>query len=111
MNIGCWIGYSHLGMIEHIYCENNGTPEGVLALLRQHYTDEDNVHSLVELGDIHTLGDNLSTTVAYHRDLNESYEHQCSDPSCFFGAREVKYKYVFSCGTWHAYYLSKEQPW
>ena len=58
--------------ISSIYCHWDGYPEGVGATLKEFYSDRKNLQQLLDLGDISSLGDDIATTVAYHRDRGES---------------------------------------
>jgi hypothetical protein len=61
------------GSVNSIYCHFDGYPEGVGSTLQEHYSDRDELQKLIELGDISSLGDDLLTTIAYHRDRDEDY--------------------------------------
>jgi hypothetical protein len=61
------------GSVNSIYCHFDGYPEGVGSTLQEHYSDRDKLQKLIELGDISSLGDDLLTTIAYHRDRGEDY--------------------------------------
>ena len=67
-----------------IYCHNDGYPEHVGRILKEHYTDPKKVAELIALGDISSLGSKLSggythsyshpdddTVIAYCRDRGE----------------------------------------
>lgn len=51
-----------------IYCHFDGYIEGVGHTLLKHYSDPDKVAALIALGDISSLGRDISETRAYHRD-------------------------------------------
>jgi hypothetical protein len=70
--------------VSSIYCHNDGSEDGVGVTLKEHYTDREKVQSLINLGDISILGEQVSIegghsfnsprrgiTVAYHRDRGE----------------------------------------
>jgi len=72
------------GTIKSIYCHFDGYPEGVGAMLKEHYTDQGKIDTLMLLGDISFLRENLEKpeghsfetpvegyTVAYGRDRGE----------------------------------------
>ena len=77
------------GTISSIYCHYDGYESGVGAVLKNHYTDRGKVQSLIDLGDISSLGERVAPlvntnemlhtfdnpipgiTVAYHRDRGE----------------------------------------
>ena len=54
-----------------VYCHFDGYPDGVGAILKEHYTDQGKVDELLELGDLSELHENLTLTVAYHRDRGD----------------------------------------
>lgn len=76
------------GTVKGIYCHWDGYPEGVGAVLKEHYTDINKIRELIDLGDIRSLYENISpsqgehhnfdapalnTTIAYHRDRGEPF--------------------------------------
>jgi hypothetical protein len=70
--------------IRSIYCHHDGYPEGVGAMLSQHYTDPAKITQLLDLGDISYLSEDVGVwkqdfndpipgiTLAYGRDRGES---------------------------------------
>ena len=86
------------GTISSIYCHFDGYPEGVGATLNKCYTDIDVVKSLIELGDISSLGDDILSTVAYHRDRGEKLHKARNDESlqAFSRSDYEEYGYVFT---------------
>lgn len=60
------------GTIESIYCHWDGYLEGNGKVLLENYHDIDKINNLLDLGDISSLGDDVSSTVAYGRDKGES---------------------------------------
>ena len=86
------------GTISSIYCHWDGYPEGVGATLKKCYTDRGVVKSLIELGDISSLGDDIFSTVAYHRDKGEKLGEVREDRSLkAFGRFDYgEYGYVFT---------------
>ena len=61
------------GSVNSIYCHFDGCPSYNGQTLQEHYSDRDELQKLIELGDISSLGDDLLTTIAYHRDRDEDY--------------------------------------
>ena len=77
------------GTISSIYCHYDSYESGVGAVLKNHYTGRGKVQSLIDLGDISSLGERVAPlvntnemlhtfdnpipgiTVAYHRDRGE----------------------------------------
>ena len=86
------------GTISSIYCHFDGYPEGVGKTLKENYTDRDVVKSLIELGDISSLGDDIFSTVAYHRDRGEKLHKARTDESlkAFSRSDYEEYGYVFT---------------
>ena len=86
------------GTISSIYCHWDGYPEGVGATLKECYKDRDVVKSLIELGDISSLGDDIFSTVAYHRDRGEEFWEAREDESleAFNKSNYQDYGYVFT---------------
>lgn len=98
-----------------IYCHNDGYPEGVGATLLAHYQEPAKVVSLISLGDISSLGDDLvpngphsfdkpekGVTLAYMRDRDEvgieavdgESEKEITDKF------DNDYTYLFADGVW-----------
>lgn len=93
MSTHCFIGVRNSrGSIDGIYCINDGYPEYVGTILTYKYTTEEKVNSLLKLGNISVLGENIKpldktlphtlmnpqsrTVVAYYRDngdYNDKY--------------------------------------
>ena len=59
------------GHITGVYCHWDGYPLGVGTVLENHYTTEERVDALLDLGSLSHLGSDLTSTVAYHRDRGE----------------------------------------
>jgi hypothetical protein len=100
-----------------IYCHYDGYPEGVGAILKEHYTDLDKVEELIALGDISSLGKEVhipegvehsfdkrveGITTAYMRDRGEmDCEAQLyKTVSDVKSAIDNQYLYVFEDGKW-----------
>jgi hypothetical protein len=93
------IGIQNLdGSVNSIYCHFDGYPEGVGTTLKEHYSDRDELQKLIELGDISSLGDDLLTTIAYHRDRGEDYFPSTRDESLelFKKSDFEEYGYVYT---------------
>jgi hypothetical protein len=80
---------NHDGSITGIYCHWDGHPDGVGAVLTEHYTNLQKVEQLLDLGALSSLGPLLSppegqphsfgapapnVTVAYHRDRGDDLQ-------------------------------------
>lgn len=86
-------------VINSIYCHFDGYPEGVGTTLFNHYTSKEKVTELIKLGDISSLGIQLtSTTVAYHRDRGEDFCEPRVDHSIpeFIKSDVEEYGYLFT---------------
>jgi hypothetical protein len=99
------------GTISSIYCHFDGYPDGVGKTLKEHYTDRNKIQSLIDLGDISSLGEQVSTmdehsfnnpkedvTVAYHRDRGEAKNEARVDNSleAFSRSNYEEYGYVYT---------------
>ena len=84
--------------ISSIYCHWDGYPEGVGATLKDHYSDSKKLQQLIDLGDISSLDNTTSTTVAYHRDRGESLNKARVNRSldAFRNSDYEQYGYVFT---------------
>lgn len=106
------------GKIVSIYCHWNGCPEGVGQTLKDHYKELAKVQELIDLGDISSLGENVSpvdenshsfynptegVTVAYHRDRGEEYNRRISNSRGEYIADSEEYSYLFSNNRWLIY--------
>ena len=94
------------GSVRGIYCHHDGYPEGVGRTLEERYTSPEVVDALLSLGDISSLGDDLGTTEAYHRDRGEDLQpntmystvrHLLRKGGAELGAEHA---YVFEAGAW-----------
>jgi len=52
------------GTIKAVYCHWDGYPEGVGAMLAEHYTDPEKVARLLDLGGFSSLGETVENTYA-----------------------------------------------
>jgi hypothetical protein len=86
------------GTISSIYCHFDGYPDGVGKTLKEHYTDRNKIQTLIDLGDISSLGENEIETVAYHRDRGEKINKARVDSSLeMFSKSDYKeYGYVYT---------------
>ena len=106
------------GTVKSIYCHWDGYPKGVGQILVEHYLMRDKVESLMELGSISTLGEQveptgrvdhtfempeLGITVAYHRDRGEELDPARVDRSLndFLQSDVEEFGYVMTqSGEW-----------
>lgn len=57
MSTRCRIGIMKDGMIESIYCHNDGYPSGVGLILFKYYKDKSTIERLMDLGDLSAIGE------------------------------------------------------
>lgn len=109
--------------VEYIYCHWDGYPSHHLPILKNHYSDRDNVEDLISFGalsvlsekisapegDYHTFEDPINNVcVFYNRDRGEDWEQnkprivsleEYNNPSFGFDLW-IDYKYLFNDGVW-----------
>lgn len=61
------------GTVESIYCHFDGYPAHVGKMLLEHYQDGEKIEELLKLGNISSLGAEISEVDAYHRDHKEDW--------------------------------------
>jgi hypothetical protein len=109
------------GSVQSIYCHWDGYPQGVGAMLQEHYQDPSKVEALIALGDISFLREEPApvsdearathsfsmpaegVTVAYHRDRGEPFRapRVDADIDTFSRSDIEQYGYVFTQqGVW-----------
>ena len=108
----------HGGDIRYIYCHSDGYPEYNGRILKKHYTDEEKVKDLINLGDISVLDEHIGSkqdfnnrtrgwTLAYGRDRGETgVKAKLSTPQSLgwnAGRCGAEYAYVFEDGKWKSY--------
>jgi hypothetical protein len=82
------------GTVKTIYSHWDGYPQYVGRVLLTHYTTEQDVRGLLDLGDISELHETLDKVVAYHRDRGEEKaELVVYAPGTF--ERQEAYAYVY----------------
>jgi hypothetical protein len=101
------------GRVESIYCHWDGYPDNNGKMLARHYTDVKKIKSLIALGDISILNENVvpadgvshsfespadNVTVAYHRDRGEEFRKPRENNSIeeFSRSDVEEYGYVFT---------------
>lgn len=92
------------GTVKSIYCHFDGYPAHHLTILKENYKTERKIDELISLGDISVLGENLSTTVAYCRDMGEAMVKKLY--SSLKDLQKQEYNYVWENGNWRCLELS-----
>ena len=120
MSTNSYIGVQCEDGIRAIYCHFDGYPAGVGATLNKHYTDFMKVCTLINNGDLSSLGaeigekhdfDNRPDGVCnyYGRDREEDdcgFDMHGSEAAFLNKASNVgEYAYLFNNGTWTTYKL------
>ena len=97
---------SDTGVIFSVYCHWDGYLEHNGKMLHEHYTTMESVQSLVSLGSMSSLGENIIDTVYYHRDRDEAWATTqptlYSDWKYFVENMQAEeYNYIFTDGEWY----------
>ena len=92
------------GTVQSIYCHFDGYIDGVGTTLFTHY-DREKLKSLIELGDISSLGESTENTVAYARDRGEDLH------STGYLCVEGLFDNCFRSGEEYAYCLNRDGIW
>lgn len=120
------IGILNSNNVRSVYCHFDGYLEGVGETLVNHYTDKKKINSLIDLGSISVLGEELEAegehtfrepeegvTVAYGRDRGEDVEiNTMSYPrgSSYEDILEKLYNF-YQTGEYVYLYIPKEKRW
>lgn len=94
------------GVYDAVYCHWDGYPEGVGATLREHYTTSEDISTLLDKGDMSSLGETLEKTEFYTaRGEKLKVRRNLSLTDVRSSARNAgcEYLYVFSNGAWQHY--------
>lgn len=90
------------GSVSYIYCHFDGYLSHVGKTLQKHYNTKAKVKKLMELGDISSLGETLTDTIAYHRDRGEDLKtHRIG--RLYYPIYEdslIEYHYLFTNNVW-----------
>ena len=82
--------------IKGVYCHFDGYVDGgVGETLVTHYQELEQVKKLVELGNLSSLGEDLETTIAYHRDRNEDFSFFQVDDYDDIPTENYNYLFIF----------------
>jgi len=90
------------GSIKFIYCHFDGYPKHNGRILKEHYSTEEQINELLELGDLSSLGENIKECVFYGRDRGEVNVSSSIGTEKQFIKQE--YNYLFVDGKWEIYY-------
>jgi len=109
--------------IRSVYCHWDGYPEGVGAILRDHYTDPSKIERLLDIGDISSLREDIGeqhdfdsssdVTTFYGRDRGETGINALThaDEHEWIGFRRgswCEYGYLWANGEWHTFKITPE---
>ncbi len=109
--------------IRSVYCHWDGYPEGVGAILRDHYTDPSKIERLLDIGDISSLREDIGeqhdfdsasdVTTFYGRDRGETGINALThaDEHEWIGFRRgswCEYGYLWKDGEWHTFKITPE---
>jgi hypothetical protein len=109
--------------IRSVYCHWDGYPEGVGAILKEHYSDPSKIEQLLNIGDISSLREDIGeqhdfasssdVTTFYGRDRGETGVDALThaDEHEWLGFRKgswCEYGYLWAHGEWHTFKLKGE---
>ena len=113
--------------IRSVYCHWDGYPEGVGAVLKAFYTDEEKIDRLLSMGDISSLDQQIGSpternpfddrtegiTCFYGRDRGETGINALThaDENEWLGFRKgswCEYGYLWANGEWHTFKITAE---
>ena len=110
--------------IRSVYCHWDGYPEGVGAMLKNHYTDPTKIEQLLDHGDISSLQETIGEqhpfedsgsdeTTFYGRDRGETGINALThaDEHEWIGFRRgswCEYGYLWANGEWHTFKITPE---
>lgn len=107
---------THAAIIQHtpsneyrgIYVHSDGYPDHTGEILTKHYTTDESIDQLIELGDLSGIGETTETCIAYHRDRGERKRILASqDLAWVAGHIEWDYLYLWEDGEWHTFTRSE----
>lgn len=117
MSTRCYIGKLNPDdSISAVYCHWDGYPEWVGKILTDHYTDEEKLDKLLELGQVSSLGpeigekhdfndrnDNFCTFYGRDRGESDTGAQRFSSLSDYINEVGVDYHYIFGGGKWRVF--------
>lgn len=94
------------GTITSVYCHYDGYVDGVGRTLLVKWCSRESAEALLALGDLSSLGDDLPSTVAFHRDRGELKRrpHLSRDVTGFMSERQ-------NCGAQYCYLIDRSGEW
>lgn len=87
------------GSFNSIYIHWDGYPSHVGRMLRDHYSNIEDINNLIDLGYLSDLQETPEECVAYHRDRNEDLVIEQFEE---LPDRNQEYEYLFKDGHWFA---------
>lgn len=84
------------GKIAAVYCHNDGYPDYNGRILQKHW-DRDKILALLSEGELSVLGEDMDTTVFYHRDRGEKFvpAHAHSNPADYLANFPVDVEWFY----------------
>ena len=107
MGTRSFIGMEHDdGTITSVYCHWDGYVDGVGRTLLIKWCSRESTEALLALGDLSSLGDDLLSTQAFHRDRGESKRRPRLSPD-----REGFLSEMMNCGAQYGYLIDTAGEW
>jgi hypothetical protein len=91
MGTRSYIGMEKMGRVEYVYCHWDGYPSYNGVMLQEHYTDEQKIQKLLDMGDISSLGALTATSEEWAKLSDDEASANLAD-----GAR----RYTLSYNNW-----------
>jgi hypothetical protein len=93
------------GTIKSIYHHFDSYPEGLGQILRDHYSTEEKIEKMINLGDCSYLDASLDESVFYARDRHEDLHitHGPKDTPLSYVISIQEWNYVFENGEWSVF--------
>lgn len=92
------------GMVEYVYCHNDGYLEGVGATLKYYYPNLTAVNKILSRGDLSVLSNTVENTTFYHRDRGDKKadcKKRVIDFDTFISGRLEEYNYILKNKKWY----------
>ena len=90
------------GTVKSIQCNGDGQVDNTGLVLDQFYSEPEDIHALINLGEIRSLKQDIDITYAYHRDNDEELNGpDISESAAFYFNEEIlEYIYLYRDGEW-----------